>query len=78
VIRDPLTDWYSTLNPPEVDEEPWLWTCPDCGSSMARGDIPAHRADEARRSAGVIVWLLGSLAVTVLVALVVVLIRWPR
>jgi len=65
-MTDPVPSWVYTVEPP-ADEEPWLWTCGDCGLELRRDEIPAHRADEARRSAGVIVWL----AVAGIVAIVV-------
>ena len=75
---DRVPYWVHFAEVPPTDEEPWLWTCGDCGLVMRRDDIAAHRADEARRSAGVIVWMLGALAVAAFVALLVILARWPR
>ena len=76
-MTNTVPSWVYTVEP-LADEEPWLWTCGECGLELRRDEIPAHRAEEARPSAGVIVWMLGALAVAAFVALLVILARWPR
>ena len=56
----------------------WSWTCPDCGTVLARDDIAEHRAAEARHEANAIVWMLGAIGAAALIALAVVIVRWPK
>jgi len=77
---DTVPSWVYQLDgdPFGVDDEPWRWTCGECGLTMRRQDIAAHREDEARRPVGALVWMLGAIGVCALVTLAVVLVRWPR
>jgi len=73
--------WRQDLDPAiwtAANDILWSWTCPDCGTVLTRDDIAEHRAAEARHEANAIVWMLGAIGAAALVALAVVVVRWPK